>query len=117
MNEMGRYHKLIEQQVDIFIEICKRHVIDKGLSDKIWVTKDEVMSAVSIGNPDKMPHNRDFGFTMYYESIVPSIDNAVEEFVFKLDHFIKVAHTSDRYAVFKNGKTSQADRENRQSQS
>jgi hypothetical protein len=117
MNETRRYHKIIEQQVDIFIEICKRHVKEKNLESKIWVVKDEQMSCVSIGNPDKLPHSRDFGFTMYYESIVPSLDDAVSEFVFKLDHFIKVAQTSDRYSVFKDGKKSQTNRENRQSQS
>lgn len=117
MNETRRYHRIIEQQVDIFIEICKRHINEKGLENKIWVVKDEQASVVSIGNPDKLPHNRDFGFTMYYESIVPSLDDAVGEFVFKLDHFIKVAQTSDRYTVFKNGKTSQTNREDKQSQS
>jgi len=103
-DDTRRFHRIIEQQVDIFVDVCKKHVEDKGLT-KVWVIKDEEASLVSIGNPDKLQHNKDFGFSMYYETIVFNLDEAVNEFLFKLNHFIKVAQATDRYSAFKNGKT------------
>jgi hypothetical protein len=102
MNDSRRYHKIIENQVDMFVDLCKKIIDAKGLKDKIWVIKDEDMSAVSIGDPDKMSHNKDFGFTMYYEMIVNRLSEAAEEFDFKLEHFIKVANSTDRFKRFKN---------------
>jgi hypothetical protein len=103
MNDNRRYHVIIEQQVDIFIEACKKVIEQKGLT-KIWVTKDEETSMVYIGDPDKASFNKDAGFTFYYEMIVNRLDDAMTEFIFKLNHFIKVARSTDRYKVFKNDK-------------
>lgn len=101
MNDNRRYHRIIEQEVDIFVNVCQKIVKDKKL-DKVWVTKDEQLSVVSIGDPDKATYSKNFGFSMYYETIVGQIDEAINEFLFKLNHFIKVAESSDKFKIFKN---------------
>jgi hypothetical protein len=104
---MSRFYRIVEQQVDIFVEICKNHIKDKNLNiDKIWVIKDQESSVVGIGDPDKLMHNKDFGFVFYYETIFNNLENAVDEFKFKLDHYIKVSNSTDRFPIFKDVKKS-----------
>lgn len=102
MNDNRRYHVIIEKQVDMFVDLCRKIIEDKGLT-KVWITKDEKESIVGIGDPDKATFCKDFGFTFYYEMIVGRLEDAVNEFIFKLNHFTKVAQSSDRFKVFKNG--------------
>mgnify|MGYP000847521228 FL=1 len=97
--ENRRFHILIEQQIDIFIECCKKYLTTQNL--KVWVIKNEIDSIVGIGDPDKLFHSKDFGFTIPYEMIISNHDNAFEEFVFKLNHFIKIANSSDKFKAFK----------------
>lgn len=97
--ENRRYHILIEKQVDAFIECCQKYLTTQNI--KVWVIKDEVISMVGIGDPDKLFHNKDFGFTIPYETILTNHDNAFDEFVFKLNHFIKIASASDKFKAFK----------------
>lgn len=105
MNENRRYHILIEQQVDIFVEVCKNRLKELGLQDSVWVVKHEEESMVGIGDPDKLPHSKDFGFVFYYEQIISRPNDAIEEFKFKLDHFVKVAKSTGKFKVFKDGST------------
>jgi len=101
-NDIRRYHVLIEQKINIFIDICNRIITEKKLNKKIWVYKDELGSAVGIGDPDKPLQGKDYGFVFYYEMILEKdLGDAVKEFEFKLDHFIKVANTSDKFKSFK----------------
>jgi len=100
MNENRRYHILIEQQIDIFIECCKNYIEEKKL--KVWAIKDEASSMVGIGDPDKLFHSKDFGFVLPYETIIGRHDDAFEEFIFKLEHFIKLANNTNKFKVFKN---------------
>lgn len=102
MNDNRRYHILIEQQIDIFVDVCKEIITKKNLSKQVWVIKDEDMSVVGIGDPDKLIYKKDFGFALYYEMIIGRLSEAVDEFRFKLDHFIKLANTTDRFEAFKN---------------
>ena len=101
MSENRRYHVLIEQQIDIFVDVAKHRLEELGLQDKVWVVKYEEESAVGIGDPDKLPHSKDFGFIFYYEQIIGKMDDAIQEFKFKLDHFVKVAKSTGRFKVFK----------------
>jgi len=100
MNDNRRYHILIEQQIDIFVECCKKYIEKANL--KVWAIKDELTSMVGIGDPDKLFHSKDFGFVMPYETIINNRDEAFEEFAFKLEHFIKVAKETDKFSKFKN---------------
>jgi hypothetical protein len=103
MLEQRRYHRLIEQKIDIFVDICNKIVTEKGLSKKVWVFKDELMSVVGIGDPDKSMVSKDYGFVFYYEMILDrEMGDVVEEFMFKLEHFIKLANTTDKFKVFRN---------------
>lgn len=102
---MSRFYRIVEQQVDIFVEVCKDYIKNKGLdTKKVWVIKDQENSVVGIGDPDKLMHNRDFGFVFYYEMIFNKLEDAVNEFKFKLDHFIKISNSTDRFPVFKDVK-------------
>lgn len=102
MNDRRRYHVIIERQVDMFVDLCRKIIDSKRLKDKIWVEKDEDMSIVNVGDPDKLSYHKNFGFTIPYEMIVNRLTEAAEEFDFKLDHFIKVANSTDRFKRFKN---------------
>lgn len=105
---MTRFYRIVEQQIDLFVEICQKYIKDKNLdTSKVWVIKDFENSVVGIGDPDKLMHNRDFGFVFYYEMIFNKLDDAVSEFKFKLDHFIKLSNSSDRFPAFKNAKKSE----------
>jgi hypothetical protein len=103
---MSRFYRIVEQQIDIFIEICQKYITEKGLQDKIWVIKDQEDSSVNIGDPDKLAHNKDFGFVFYYEMIVFKLDDAFNEFKFKFDHFVKTSKLTNRFPAFKNEKKS-----------
>ena len=99
----SRFLRIVEQQIDVFITICNRYIDERGLKGKVWVTKDEELSVVGIGDPDKLKHSKDYGFTFYYEMIIGrNLQEVVDEFKFKLDHFIKFANSSGRFKVFKN---------------
>jgi len=101
----SRFFKIVDQQIDMFIEVCRRCIKDKGLDSKIWVIKDEEASVVGIGDPDKLMHNKDFGFVFYYEMIISRpFEDAVDEFKFKLDHFIKTAKLTGKFAAFNDEK-------------
>jgi len=100
MNEYRRYHALIEQKVDIFIECCDNYIKKHYKNLKVWVIKDEQASMVGIGDPDKLFHSKDFGFIIPYETVIQNHDEAVNEFIFKLDHFIKVAKTTNKFKIF-----------------
>jgi len=106
MSENRRYHILIEQQINIFIDVCRSRLKEQGLENKVWVVKHEEESIVGIGDPDKLPHSKDFGFVFYYEQILGKMEDAIAEFQFKLDHFIKVARSTGKFKVFKDGSTS-----------
>ena len=101
---MSRFLRVVEQQVDIFVEICRKYIEQKGLDKKIWVTKDEEASVVGIGDPDKVFHSKDYGFCFYYEMIFNRFDEAIEEFKFKLDHFIKLSKQTNKFPAFRDGK-------------
>ena len=105
MNEFRRYHILIEQQVDLFISLCSKIVKDRNIDKTVWVSKEEESSMVCAGNPDKVYYSKDFGFTIPYEAIMKDISEAIELFVFKLDHFIKLAQSTNKFSAFKNDKT------------
>ena len=102
-----RYHIIIEQTIDIFVNICQQYIKTKGLEKKVWVIKDEQQSVVTIGDPDKLFDCKDFGFAFYYEMILSrKMNEAVDEFIFKLEHFIKHANATGRFSVFRtNDKT------------
>ncbi|MDO8641088.1 MAG: hypothetical protein Q7R33_06050 [Nitrosarchaeum sp.] len=110
MNDTRRYHRIVEQQVDIFIDLCKKLIQQRGLESKIWVQKDEQESIVGIGDPDKLVHHKDFGFAFYYEMIISQkLEDVVAEFVFKLDHFIKLANTTNKFPKFKTNESKDTD--------
>jgi len=101
----SRFNRLVEQQIDLFISICQKYIDQQGLKDKVWITKDEESSVIGIGDPDKLVHNRDYGFTFYYEMIIGrDLQEVVDEFKFKLSHFIKLANTTDKFKAFRNDK-------------
>lgn len=103
---MSRFYAIVEKQVDIFVEVCQRYITEKGLQNKVWVIKNQEDSSVSIGDPDKLTHNKDFGFVFYYEMIVFKLEDAVNEFKFKFDHFVKTSKLTNRFQAFKNEKES-----------
>jgi hypothetical protein len=110
---MSRYYRIVEQQIDVFITICERYIEQRGLKGKVWVTKDEEMSVVGIGDPDKLKQSKDYGFVFYYEMIIGrDLQEVVDEFKFKLDHFIKHANSSSRFKVFRNEENKQRNQEN-----
>jgi len=101
MIEQRRYHILIEQKVDVFIDICKKAIQAKNLENKIWVEKNEISSMVGIGDPDKLMHNKDFGFSFSYEAIIERFEDTIYEFEFKLDHYIKTANSTNKFKNFR----------------
>jgi hypothetical protein len=115
MIEQRRYHIIIEQKVDIFVQVCQKYIKLTSLEKKVWVTKDEMASLVGIGDPDKIVSSKDYGFAVYYEAILDDFGAAVELFRFKLNHFIKTAQTTNRFQVFKNGKKEQSNQEDTKS--
>jgi hypothetical protein len=113
MIEQRRYHIIIEQKVDVFIQVCETYIKKYGIEKKVWVVKDQLNSLVGIGDPDKLTHSKDYGFTIFYEAILDDMNKAVDLFKFKLEHFIKVAKTTDKFQAFKikndENKTRQSD--------
>ena len=109
---MSRFYRIVEQQVDLFVEICQKHIIEKGIDPKkVWVIKNQKDSVVGIGDPDKLMHNKDFGFVFYYEMIFNKLDDAISEFKFKLGHFIKVSNSTNKFPAFRDAKKKQTDQE------
>lgn len=98
---IGRYHNLIEQIIDQFILVCQNRVDEVGLGKKVWVTKDLEDSMVNVGDPDRISSSRDFGFSIPYETILSDFSDGYNEFNFKLEHFIKIANSMDKFNVFR----------------
>lgn len=102
--ENRRYHIIIEQKVDIFIDVCQKYIEKYQLQKFVWIIKDEQNSVIGVGNPDKLLHSKDFGFSIYYETIIEDMNTAVDLFKLKLNHFIKLAKSTDKFPAFKHGK-------------
>jgi hypothetical protein len=94
---IGRIHKIIENQIDLFIILCNDFLLQQHFN-KILAKKDIESSVIYIGDFSYNVCSPKFGFIISYEQILDNSNAAFEEFKFKVLHFSK---NSDRFESFR----------------
>ena len=94
---VGRIHKIIEHDVDIFISICNTYLDECGLNE-VCASKDIETSIITVGRKDQDHQKPGFGFTIPYESVINNLQNAFDEFKFKVKHF---ANNIEKFSAFR----------------